>query len=112
MSYSKSNMERTVIFLFLSMSSNVKALEAVAVIALLLDDNDEEKENLIKRSQWVRQWMSRRKTDGAFHTIFQEVKEGDAEGFQASGSSNTVFTEESYKYERVHKTTGNVLLRP
>ena len=60
------------------MSSNVKTLEAVAVIALLLDDNDEEKENLPKCSQLIRPWMSRRKTDGAFHTIFQE----DAEGFR------------------------------
>ena len=64
------------------MSSNVKTLEAVAVIALLLDDNDEEKENLPKCSQLTRPWMSRRKTDGAFHTIFQELKLEDAEGFR------------------------------
>ena len=43
---------------------NVKALKAVAVIALLLDDYDEEKENLLLP------WMSRRKTDGALYTIF------------------------------------------
>ena len=46
------------------MSFNVKALKAVAVIALLLDDYDEEKENLLLP------WMSRRKTDGALYTIF------------------------------------------
>lgn len=49
---------------FFNMSFNVKALKAVAVIALLLDDYDEEKENLLLP------WMSRRKTDGALYTIF------------------------------------------
>ena len=81
-SYSKLMMEQTVIATFLSMVSNVKVIEPVAVIALLLDDDDEEKEDLPKRSQWVRPWMSRRKTDVAFHTIFQELKQEDAEGFR------------------------------
>ena len=44
-------MEQTIIFFYLNMSYNVKALEAVAVIALLLDDDDEEKRNFPKRSQ-------------------------------------------------------------
>ena len=65
------------------MSSDVKVLETIVVIALLFnddddddddDDDEEEKENL--------PCMSRRETDGGFHTIFQELKQEDAEGFR------------------------------
>ena len=64
------------------MSSDVKVLETIVVIALLFNDDDddddeeegEEKENL--------PCMSRRETDGGFHTIFQELKQEDAEGFR------------------------------
>ena len=67
------------------MSSDVKVLETIVVIALLFndaddhdddddDDDGEEKENL--------PCMSRRETDGGFHTIFQELKQEDAEGFR------------------------------
>ena len=67
------------------MSSDVKVLETIVVIALLFndaaaddddddDDDEEEKENLL--------CMSRRETDGGFHTIFQELKQEDAEGFR------------------------------
>ena len=64
------------------MSSDVKVLETIVVISLLFndddddddDDDEEEKENL--------PCMSRRETDGGFHTIFQELKQEDAEGFR------------------------------
>ena len=65
------------------MSSDVKVLETIVVIALLFnddddddddDDDEEEKENL--------PCMSRRETDGGFHTILQELKQEDAEGFR------------------------------
>ena len=64
------------------MSSDVKVLETIVVISLPFndddddddDDDEEEKENL--------PCMSRRETDGGFHTIFQELKQEDAEGFR------------------------------
>ena len=59
------------------MMSNV---QAIAAITLLLDDEDEEKENVQERSQWVRPWITRKKSDGAFYTIFQDLKQEDAEG--------------------------------
>ena len=43
--------------------SNVQVIDA---IALLLDDEDQEKENVQERSQWVRPSIAKRKTDGAF----------------------------------------------
>ena len=82
MSYSNLNIEQTVIFFFLIMSSNVKTLEAITVIALLLNEDNEEKENLPKRAQRVLPWMPRRKTDSAFHAIIQELKQEDAEDFR------------------------------
>ena len=68
------------------MISNV---QVIAAIALLLDGKDEEKENVQERSQWVRPWIARRKPDGAFYTIFQELKQEDAEGFRGYVSLNT-----------------------
>lgn len=58
----------------------------IASIALLLD-NDEEQERarnkeMSKRSIWTRPWLIRRKTDGAFHTLFKELKAEDSEGFK------------------------------
>ena len=40
------------------------------------------RKNLPKCSQWFRLLMSRRKNDGAFHAIFQELKQEDSEGFR------------------------------
>ena len=68
-------MEQTLIFFFLNMSCNIKRLEAVGTIDVFPDDDDddnddddnEEKEDLPKCSQWVRSWMSKRKTNGAFY---------------------------------------------
>ena len=31
---------------------------------------------------WIRPWMQRRRTNGAFNTIFKELKEEDADGFK------------------------------
>ena len=73
-------------FFFSNMMSNV---QVIAAIALLLDDEDEEKENVQERSQWVRPWIARRKSDGAFYTIFQELKQEDAEGSRGSVRLNT-----------------------
>ena len=68
------------------MMSNV---QVIAAIALLLDDEDEEKENVQESSQWVRPWIARRKSDGAFYTIFQELKQEDGEGFRGYVRLNT-----------------------
>ena len=66
--------------------SNVQVIPA---IDLLLDDEDEEKENVQERSQWVRPWIAKRKSDGAFYTMFQE----DAEGFRGYIRLNTTSLE-------------------
>ena len=58
-------------FFFSNMMSNV---QVIAAIALLLDDEDEEKENVQECTQWVRPWTARRISDDAFYTIFQELK--------------------------------------
>ena len=76
------------------MMSNV---QVIAAIALLLDDEDEEKENVQERSQWVRPWIARRKSDGAFYTIFQELKQEDTEGFRGYVMLNTTSFEKLVK---------------
>ena len=81
-------------FFFSNMMSNV---QSIAAIALLLDDEDEEKENVQERSQWVRPWIARRKPDGAFYTIFQELKQEDAEGFRGYVRLNTTSFEKLVK---------------
>ena len=55
--------------------------QVMAAVALLLDD---EEETVVKRKRtvWVRPWMTRTETDGAFYTIFRELKEEDSEGFR------------------------------
>ncbi|XP_057314357.1 uncharacterized protein LOC130655608 [Hydractinia symbiolongicarpus] len=50
----------------------------IASIALLLDEEETKK----KQSKWTRPWLQRRKVDGAFHTLFKELKEEDLEGFK------------------------------
>ena len=103
-------------FFFSNMMSNV---QAIAAITLLLDDEDEEKENVQERSQWVRPWITRKKSDGAFYTIFQDLKQEDAEGrlrkaeynifWKISWTSSILFIKEGYCYARVHKTRRSVL---
>ena len=77
-------------FLFSGMTSNVQVIPA---IDLLLDDEDEEKENVQERSQWVRPWIAKGKSDGAFYTIFQE----DAEGFRGYIRLNTTSFENLFE---------------
>ena len=54
------------LFLLSFFFSNMLNVQVIAAIALLFDDEDEEKENVQERSQWVRPWITRRKSDGAF----------------------------------------------
>ena len=75
---------------FSNMMSNV---QVIAAIALHLDDEYEEKENVQERSKRVRPWIARRKSDGAFYTIFQELKQEDAEGFRSYVRLNTTSLE-------------------
>ena len=77
-------------FFFSNMMSNV---QVIAAIALLLDDEDEEKENVQECTQWVRPWTARRISDDAFYTIFQELKKKDAEGFRGYVRLNTTLFE-------------------
>ena len=72
------------------MMSNV---QVIAAIALVLDDEDEEKQNVQERSQWVRPWIARRKSARAFYTIFQELKQEDAERFRSYVRLNTTSVE-------------------
>ena len=64
-------------------------VQAIAAITLLLDDEDEEKENVQERSQWVRPWIARIKSDGAYYPIFQELEQEDVEGFRGYVRLNT-----------------------
>ena len=64
----------TLFLLSLFFSNMMSNVQIIAAIALLLDGKDEEKENVQERSQWVRPWMERRKSDEAFYTIFQELR--------------------------------------
>ena len=82
--------EKMTLFLLSFFLSNMMSnVQVIAAIALLLDDEDEEKENVQERSQWVRPWIARRKSDGAFYTIFQELKQEDGEGFRGYIRLNT-----------------------
>ena len=72
-------------FLFQQLSN----VQVISAIALLLDDKDEEKENVQECSYWVQPWIARRKHDGAFYAIFQELKQEDAEGFGGYVKLNT-----------------------
>ena len=74
--------EKITLFLLSFFFSKMSNVQVIADIALLLDDEDEEKKNVQEPSQWVRPWITRRKPDGAFYTIFQELKQEDAEGFR------------------------------
>ena len=56
----------------------------IAAIALILDE-EEQKENKkinVDRSVWNRPWINRRKEEGCFHTLFQELKREDTQGFK------------------------------
>ena len=64
-------------------------VQVVPAIALLLNDEDEEKENFQDCSQWFGPWDARRKPDGTFYTIFQGLKQEDAEGFRGYVKLNT-----------------------
>ena len=68
----------------------------VASMALLLADEEEEKIKSKPRTMWIRPWMQRRRTDGAFNTIFKELKEEDADGFKGYIRMN--LTQFSYCY--------------
>ena len=54
----------------------------IASIALLIDEEEERIKTRSTQFIWTRLCLLRRKIDGAFHIIFAELREGDAEGFK------------------------------
>ena len=54
----------------------------IAAIALLLDEEEKVKKKPYERSLWVRPWIHRRKQEGCFHKLFQELMKEDAQGFR------------------------------
>ena len=60
-----------------AMSKNI----VVASVALLLDEEEQSRKKRQTRTIWTRPLMLRRKIDGAFHTVFKELKEQDSDGF-------------------------------
>ena len=73
-------------------------VQVIAAIVLLLDEEDEDKENVQERSQWVRAWIARRKPSGAFYIVFQELTQEDAEGFRGYVRLNTTSFEKLVKH--------------
>ena len=54
----------------------------VESVALLLGEEEQTRRKRQTRIIWTRPWMLRRKIDGAFHSMFKELKEQDSDGFQ------------------------------
>ena len=55
----------------------------IATIALLLDEEEHvDKKKRVKRDLWTRPWIKRREEEGCFHTLFQELKREDVQGFK------------------------------
>ena len=54
----------------------------VASIALLLDEEKQIRKKRRTRTIWTGPWMLLRKIDGAFGTIFKELKEQVSDGFK------------------------------
>ena len=59
-----------------AMSKNI----VVASVDLLLDEEEQSRKKRQTRTIWTRPLMLRRKIDGAFHTVFKELKEQDSDG--------------------------------
>ena len=57
--------------------------QVCSILALILDDEEEQREK-VSRKVWIRPWISRRKSKGAFFTIFQELVKEDSDGFKGS----------------------------
>ena len=51
-------------------------------MALLLDEEEQERKNKRPSFIWTRSWLLHRRNDGAFHKIFKELKEEDSDGFK------------------------------
>ena len=62
-------------------ATNNKVL-ILATMALLLDEEEQERKNKRPRFIWTRPWLLHRRNDGAFHKIFKELKEEDSDGFK------------------------------
>ena len=62
-------------------ATNNKVL-ILATMALLLDEEEQERKNKRPRFVWTRPWLLHRRNDGAFHKIFKELKEEDSDGFK------------------------------
>ena len=62
----------------------LKRTQAIAFIALLLDD-DSEQENVPSRKKrliWVKPWLRKRVEQGTFNNLFQELLVGDSTSFR------------------------------
>ena len=56
---------------------NLLAHQESASVQTLLDDEVEQPDR-VSRKTWIRSWISRRKSEAAFFTIFQELAKKDS----------------------------------
>ena len=56
---------------------NLLAHQERASVQTLLDDEVEQPDR-VSRKTWIRSWISRRKSEAAFFTIFQELAKKDS----------------------------------
>ena len=90
------------------------ASDKVSVIVLLLDDDEEEERayKISKRSIWTRPWLLRRKTDGAFHTLFKELKAEHSEGFKGYVKMDVLHFDELSLLLQKHDTNTRECIKP
>ena len=61
----------------------MERVQVCSVLALLIDDKEEQREK-VSTKVWTRPWISRKKSECVFFTMFQEVMKEDSDGFKSS----------------------------
>ena len=77
------------------MNSEVKRLTA---IALLLEEEDEEKAQVKKRKTWLHKALKKRKSEGEYWTLYKELVDDDLKFYQYFRMSKAKF---NYLLQRI-----------
>ena len=63
-------------------SSDEEAVDVAAMLLLIIKKKECEKKKKLARKMWTKNWIDSRLSQGAYHALIKELRQGDEDGYR------------------------------